>query len=980
MATVSSIVVRRRLATMRQVEEALARQTLYGGDVVTNLLDVAPPPGTDEAALTAALAESTGLPAASLERLREPDSAAVARVARNLAEHHGFVPIAIRDGAIVLAVAEPFTDGAIEEIETSVGAKIALEIAPTVRLRQALERAYGVAMDRRSKRLAAVLDGSPGSGSVPPPRRSIIPDVPDDPMVGTPKPAPVEAAPEPTPTPASVSDGRSRPPPPTTIRSEVSRAGAEALKGLVRRDSSPARRRKGPFTRTDAEKVFADAASRDAVLSAVLEFSQQWFAYVAIFHVHDDLAEGWEASGSGPLGERVRKMGVPLDLPSLFSAVREARTPVVRARPEEGLDAVIAADLERPSGGDVVVAPVVVGKRVVALLYADDAGSSIVTPEVAEVFAVIAEAGAALAKLILRKKGKGIVPLPKLDSQPPRDHALDREVVAERAAVLARALAEGRAKEKRDSVKPPPGQEPNLVRPAVKTASLAPIVSPTAPLSPEEEAAREPTPTSNGDAAVVTKSITKSWEKLPLAEPPPPSSDGPTGLSLDRASSDLIPAIRDLEKKSSTPELVLPQAGHSFEEVATPVVVPRSQKVIEVPTPRQAPPPSLAGRRSLGPVIPREDPDEAATPLVNGETVTSEPEMIEAAEVSDAELEELLELAERNDSARKRPSRPSERFEVYEAREPPRPTMRGLEHELPKVIVAIEPEMVTMVANVIRGGAVGEKATSDLRELGVAALPAIMDRFPGPTRVDRTTPIASVPTPAEAGPLLALLVGLERLALRDVLARTGDPLPETRFWATWLLTEIVDLESSSHLVPRLVDDDLAVRRAAWAAGRALLEQEPSAADVLIEPLVGVILDPGGGMSLRIRSANALGELRDRRAVEGLIFGLDAREPELSGACHEALVTITRANPVAQGETWPAWLAQHGSASRIEWLIDALLSEDATLREAASNELKAATKVYVGYYANLPRTEREEAWRRYRTWWKEEGKRKFEGRA
>jgi len=969
MATVSSIVVRRRLATMRQVEEALARQTLYGGDVVTNLLDVAPPPETDEAALVAALAEATALAAAPIERLRQPDAAAVARVGRNLAEHHGFVPIAIRDGTIVIALAEPLSSNAIEELETALGAKVVQEIAPTVRLKQALEHAYGVPMDRRTRRLATILDGgSPTSNALPPQRRSLIPDVPDDPLHGTTMPSlrPPEVAPTPTPSPTA-----SRPPPPTTIRTTTLApagfAGAAALKGLVRgaHDSGvpSARRRKGPFTRADAEKVFVDAKSRDAVLSAVLEFAQQWFAYVAVFLVHDDLAEGWEASGRGALGERVRKMGVPLDLPSLFSTVRESRAPLVRARPDDGLDTVIAADLERPEGGDVVVAPVVVGKRVVALVYADDAGAPIVTPEVSEVFGVIAEAGGALARMILRKKGKAPLPLPKVEPTGARE--LDRDVVAERAGLLAKALVVGRAQDaRRASNRPPPHLTPATGDARVRAASLEPIVSPTAPLSPEQVAQREPTP---------TPFTTHNWEREVVA--PPPDSDGPTGLELERASRDAIPAIKDLESDGSAPELALPRIDDSAEEAPTPLVALRAQpaKHDGVPVARQAPPPYLTGKRPLGPVIPREEPEAAH------EGDTSEPEMIEAAEVSEHELEELLELANRPERP-KRPSRPSERIEVYAAREPPRPTMRSIEHELPKVIVAIEPELVGLVAKVIRGGAVGEKAAVELRELGVAALPAIMDRFPGPTRVDRTTPIGSVPPPSEAGPLLALLAVLDRLALRDVLARTGDPLPETRFWATWLLTEVVDLESAAPLVPRLVDDDLAVRRAAWAAGRALLEAEPQAADVLVEPLVGVILDPGGGMSLRIRSANALGELRDKRAVEGLIFGLDAREPELAGACHEALVTITRTNPVALGETWPSWFAQHGARSRIEWLIDALLSDDPTLREAAGAELKATTKVYVGYYANLPRTEREEAWRRYRNWWKEEGRRKFEGRA
>ena len=935
---------------MRQVEDALARQTLYGGDVVTNLLEVAPPPATDEAALTAALAESLELPAASVDALRAPERAAVERVPRQVAEDHAFVPIAIREGAIVIALAEPLSLAALEQIEMALSAKVVQEVAPIVRLRQALERAYDVPMDRRTRRLAAMLDGQ--SPDQAPHHRSIIPDVSDDPMATTETPTALPST---------------RPPPVTTIRTPT--AGADALKWFVRgtrgetpkekraepaRTSSPGRRRRGPYTQQDAEKVFADPPATDAVLGAVLEFAQQYFAYVALFLVHEDLAEGWDGSGPGAAGDRVRKMGVPLDLPSAFATARDTRAPVIGPRAIDGLDAVVAADLERPRDGDVLVAPVVVGKRVVAMVYCDDAGDAIDAREIADVIALNTNAGAALARMILKKKGrtppvpKAIVPAPPRKTDPPQ--------LAGRAEALAKALGPMR--------KPAPNLTPATGAPAVKAsvrpASLAPIVAPVA----DERAIVKPfsvppprQPTLQALPAVSAAS--------PASVPPP--SDAPTGLAIAG------------ELDGETPAMQLPEhVEDGSDDEPTPLVQPRSQRVVQ---PFQAsgasampPPPALKGRRALGPVIPREEP-----PPGPGYDRTSAPELLEASEVSDSELEELLELADRSNVDIFDPGKPSERIESYEPREPPRPLRRSSEHELPKVIVQIEPEFAALVERAIRGGRAGEQAAIEVRTHGVAALPAIMDRFPGPTRVDRTAPIDSVPKPSEAGPLLSLLVALGRLALRDVLARTGDPLPETRFWATWLVTEIGDPESAPPLVPRLVDDDLAVRRAAWMAARSLIAAHPRTGDTLIEPLTSVILDPGGGLSLRMRSAQALGELRDRRAVDGLIFGLDAREPEILAQCHESLCTITRHDPPRSGSTWPTWYGENGNKSRIEWLIDALLDDDLATREAAAGELKDLTKVFFGYYANLPRADREDAHRRYVAWWNDEGRKKFAGR-
>src|SRR5580698_1871267 len=59
--SLSSLIVQRQVATMRQVEEALARQVIYGGDLVTNLLEVAL---VDESILVELLAVSLHLPRA----------------------------------------------------------------------------------------------------------------------------------------------------------------------------------------------------------------------------------------------------------------------------------------------------------------------------------------------------------------------------------------------------------------------------------------------------------------------------------------------------------------------------------------------------------------------------------------------------------------------------------------------------------------------------------------------------------------------------------------------------------------------------------------------------------------------------------------------------------------------------------------------------------------------------------------------------
>src|SRR6185312_1420531 len=102
--SLSSLIVQREIATIRQVEEALARQVLYGGDLVTNLLEVAK---LDEAALTTVLAESFGMAPAGIGTLPRATTRAKTLVPSDMAQARALMPIAVEGNAIVVAVAEP---------------------------------------------------------------------------------------------------------------------------------------------------------------------------------------------------------------------------------------------------------------------------------------------------------------------------------------------------------------------------------------------------------------------------------------------------------------------------------------------------------------------------------------------------------------------------------------------------------------------------------------------------------------------------------------------------------------------------------------------------------------------------------------------------------------------------------------------------------------------------------------------------------
>src|SRR5690349_8359871 len=150
MPSLSSLIVQRQVATVEEVEQAIARQVIHGGDLVTNLLEVAP---RAEPLLASVIAESVGLPAAPSGRLPAPDGDILDAIPAELALGHGFFPLR-RDGdAIVIASPAPLGAAVRANLEPLLGAGIIEQAAPMIRIREAIAAQYGIPLDARQLRL-----------------------------------------------------------------------------------------------------------------------------------------------------------------------------------------------------------------------------------------------------------------------------------------------------------------------------------------------------------------------------------------------------------------------------------------------------------------------------------------------------------------------------------------------------------------------------------------------------------------------------------------------------------------------------------------------------------------------------------------------------------------------------------------------------------------------------------------------------------
>ncbi len=286
-------------------------------------------------------------------------------------------------------------------------------------------------------------------------------------------------------------------------------------------------------------------------------------------------------------------------------------------------------------------------------------------------------------------------------------------------------------------------------------------------------------------------------------------------------------------------------------------------------------------------------------------------------------------------------------------------------------------ESERLVSETLRTGILSDDAAGLLLGQGERALEVIFRYFPGPNTLDRTQVPTRVPTMSESGPLLRLAVTFRQAAVPRLLAALDGSSPEGRYAALLCLGEIVHPQALPRLAPRLLDPDYPTRMAAIEVLRNY-RRFPEFADVG-RTLRTTLADPAAPAERRRIVAHALGELRDAEAVPALITALGAADFALAGAAHRALVVLTRQDFGTDAPRWLAWWDRGRAQHRMEWLIDALLHPEPTIRHDASEELKRASGQFFGYYFNLPRRERERAHQRYADWWKREGASHFADR-
>ena len=352
--------------TSAQIEEASRTQGFFGGRIDTHLLKLG---YVSEEVLGEALTEVAGVPFASWERLRAAPQSALGAMPLRLIEKHRVCPFRLEEGRLRVATLAPSDAVALREIQATTGHAVEPWITIEPRLYQALERHFRLRFEGTK---GITLPPGPGDG----------------PRV---RPQPAEEAAEPRSTESEVGlDGR-------PLDAEVSIDDDVYVRSDLAENPNPS-------SMEALDKALASARDRDELSEALFTFCAGRSSRSGLFAVGKDAIRGVAGRGRAFTGEVLRKLTVPAGSGTLFDTALQSRDfyfGVVPALPAN-------RDLYTALGGrlpaNVMLLPIVLKERTVALLYLDGDDGPLPQPDIPVMRRVAAKAGLAFEMLLLRNK------------------------------------------------------------------------------------------------------------------------------------------------------------------------------------------------------------------------------------------------------------------------------------------------------------------------------------------------------------------------------------------------------------------------------------------------------------------------------------------------------------------------------------------------------------------------------------------------
>jgi len=387
MSRFASLLVENQVATVADIERALQRQVIRGGDLSTNLLEL----GTaSEEILTRYLAKDLGMDPVPPHSLDHISRQVLISIPHDLIQKHRILPYAMDEAQLKIAVDHEPDSDTLAQIDFFLGLEIISTAALPFRIAMALAQNLGVQLAARFVSLAKKI--TPDFDPEAPPR--LLTDTTSSGIIDG-----VDPRREP---------GGQTESPVVVSGPIISLSGPAAGTVSTVPPPEPAKQRFSSISAvqktafSNAVDNISDAADRDGILTAVLELASSFFSWSALFVIQDSEAQGWRAVDPETGIASIENISFPLSESGLFG--QAAAGSLAFGVPRRNSDDIKALKAMNCRPRAFFVAPVLMRAKPVMLLYGDCGRDNIPSWAASDISTLLAKAGDALEKLILKKK------------------------------------------------------------------------------------------------------------------------------------------------------------------------------------------------------------------------------------------------------------------------------------------------------------------------------------------------------------------------------------------------------------------------------------------------------------------------------------------------------------------------------------------------------------------------------------------------
>ena len=154
---IGEILVEMKACTPQELQAGLQTQSIFGGRLGTNLLELGIVDGRQ---LARALSTAHGVPC--LDDASEPEEEALATLTPELVERFDVIPIHVDDRRLRVAVLNPRNLASLDDLAFATGKRIEVMVAPEARLWTLMRRHYGIERQLRGLDVEDDLEVAPG--------------------------------------------------------------------------------------------------------------------------------------------------------------------------------------------------------------------------------------------------------------------------------------------------------------------------------------------------------------------------------------------------------------------------------------------------------------------------------------------------------------------------------------------------------------------------------------------------------------------------------------------------------------------------------------------------------------------------------------------------------------------------------------------------------------------------------------------------